>query len=368
MRECWATSGKRGEVFARLRPPRGPPLSMLHREGMRRAPCPPPPGYGGPEWVTEAEWRADPHLPDVGWGAAERGDGTWTADRGELDRLVRAAWDPVFRRYADAPEPDWEGPGGFFERYGRYVGSHPCELPDLGAPEGWRELRRTASRWSPRQAGGVDGWRPAEVKALPEPFWRLLAQLLVVVEREHRWPDAILDALISLLPKGEGAGPLQQRPITVMCLLYRVWASTRMRHVLRWQERWARPGQGAYRPGRCTEDLYWRVALRLEHAALSGDPAAGATFDYRKCFDMFPWPLVTRLFSITGLEDRVIRPMRAMWGSLRRRFRIAGGVGSAFLATNGGLQGDALAALACNAVIAVWDTAVGAECPGAEPN
>ena len=43
------------------------------------------------------------------------------------------------------------------------------------------------------------------------------------------WPDGLLDAYISMIPKVDGdATPLGQRPLSVLPVVYRVWASARM--------------------------------------------------------------------------------------------------------------------------------------------
>eukprot|EP00660_Eupelagonema_oceanica_P014178 gene14178-biopygen34257 len=131
------------------------------------------------------------------------------------------------------------------------------------------ELRETLARMSARQAGGMEGWRVRELKALPEALLDALAEVLNVVEHEGRWPAALERALITLIPKGEGGEPECMRPISVMSAVYRLWAATRMRDIRVWQEEWAALSQHGYRPLHGTEDVYWALQLRLEEALLS---------------------------------------------------------------------------------------------------
>ena len=43
------------------------------------------------------------------------------------------------------------------------------------------------------------------------------------------WPDGLLDAYIAIIPRTDGdATPLGQRPLGVLPIVYRVWASARM--------------------------------------------------------------------------------------------------------------------------------------------
>eukprot|EP00660_Eupelagonema_oceanica_P019557 gene19557-biopygen9319 len=140
-----------------------------------------------------------------------------------------------------------------------------------------------------------------------------------------------------------------------------------MRAVRAWQEEWVAKGQHGYRPLHGTEDVYWALALRLEEALLRGEPLVGLSLDWSKCFDRLPQGILLRLVDEMGLSPRVLAPLRAMYGRLRRRFRAAGGVGGAFAATNGILQGCPLSVALLNAAVAVWAAAVEAEVPAAEP-
>ena len=49
------------------------------------------------------------------------------------------------------------------------------------------------------------------------------------------WPDGLLDAYIAMIPKTDGdATPLGQRPLSVLPVVYRIWASTRMGQLEDW--------------------------------------------------------------------------------------------------------------------------------------
>ena len=49
------------------------------------------------------------------------------------------------------------------------------------------------------------------------------------------WPDGLLDAYIAMIPKADGdATPLSQRLLSVLPVVYRIWASTRMSQLDGW--------------------------------------------------------------------------------------------------------------------------------------
>ena len=56
-----------------------------------------------------------------------------------------------------------------------------------------------------------------------------LAQVLRQIESEGRWPQGLLDAFFSMIPKAEGdSTPLGQRPLCVLPVVYRLWASVHL--------------------------------------------------------------------------------------------------------------------------------------------
>eukprot|EP00660_Eupelagonema_oceanica_P019441 gene19441-biopygen20255 len=285
-------------------------------------------------------------------------DGTFSGNVDEMDQALHRAWDPIFRMYADKDEPDW---GPFAERFGKYIREHPMECADLTGAD----LRAVLGRMGGRQAGGMEGWRVRELKALPEPLLDRLARVFNTVERTGAWPPALQRALITLIPKGQGGEPEQMRPISVMSAIYRLWAAARLRDVMQWQERWAAPGQRGYRAGMGADDVFYELALRCEVALLTGTDFVGVTYDYAKCFDRIPQQIALKLLEALGMAARILKPLRAMYAGLRRRFRVGGGLGEEFLATNGILQGCPLSGAVLNALVSVWARAVEAEAEGA---
>ena len=80
-------------------------------------------------------------------------------------------------------------------------------------------------------------WR--ELKVLPVSWYDELARILTKVEDIGVWPDGLLDAYIAMIPKTDGDGtPLGQRPLSVLPIVYRVWASARMVQLEEWFKSW----------------------------------------------------------------------------------------------------------------------------------
>ena len=52
-----------------------------------------------------------------------------------------------------------------------------------------------------------------------------VAKLLTLVEAAGQWPSDWLEAYVTMIPKAAGGSrPRDQRPITVLEVLYRIWA------------------------------------------------------------------------------------------------------------------------------------------------
>ena len=91
-----------------------------------------------------------------------------------------------------------------------------------------RRLRRLKKS----TAEGLDGWAWNEIKALSLPWFSVLAILLELVETSGVWPQGLLDAFFAMIPKGDGdSTPLGQRPLSVLPVVYGLWASLRLGHL-----------------------------------------------------------------------------------------------------------------------------------------
>eukprot|EP00973_Karenia_brevis_P094598 12423279-Karenia_brevis.AAC.1 len=217
------------------------------------------------------------------------------------------------------------------------------------------------------QASGLDGWRVAEMRRLPAILLDALADMFNIIEETGRWPAALQQASVSMASKGEGMQPLNMRPISVMSVVYRLWAARRLQDLTAWQELWATNGQHAFRPGHSTADVFWELALRVEHSLMTGEPLMGVGFDYAKCFDRLPRGILFKLAEELGLHCRVLHPLMSMYAGLRFRFKVAGSYGKQFETTNGILQGCPLSVILVNAVMMTWARAVQREVPGSLP-
>ncbi|KAJ9439363.1 Retrovirus-related Pol polyprotein from type-2 retrotransposable element R2DM [Diplonema papillatum] len=278
-------------------------------------------------------------------------DGRLTANLAEVDALVRRSWDPVLRMYAEKREPEF---APFFQEYKDFITQHPCNLNPITA----ERLRQVAKKKSVQTSCGVDGWRMREIAVLPNAILESFVAVLNEVEETGFWPDGVLDAMVTLIPKGEGSDPLKLRPITVSSVVYRLWASVRLQDVMLWQELWIHGSQHGFRHGHSCDDVVMDIALSIEESLTNGTPLCGVALDFAKCFDRVPQALVLDLMEALGLHERVLAPLRHIYKHLRRRFRYPLGVGEMFTVTNGILQGCPISVVLINALLSVLSKAL----------
>ena len=116
----------------------------------------------------------------------------------------------------------------------------------------------------------LDGWGWRELKVLPVSWFDELARILTLVEDTGVWPDGLLDAYIAMIPKTDGdATHLGQRPLSVLPVVYRIWASARMVQLEGWFKAWVPNSVFSAWCGRGLVEAWYTTALDIEEV-LSG--------------------------------------------------------------------------------------------------
>ncbi|KAJ9451436.1 Retrovirus-related Pol polyprotein from type-1 retrotransposable element R2 [Diplonema papillatum] len=284
-----------------------------------------------------------PKEEEGGWPGV---GGQYTANARQIDAALQKEWAPVNRMYECKQEPSYEA---FRTEYAEYIEHRPMECRDLTG----EDLRSILGKKRDGGVPGVDGWNTAELKKLPLPLLNALAEVFNAIEATGTWPDALLEAAVTLIPKDETLDPLALRPITVTSAIYRLWASTRLRDVVQWQEKWIANSQHGFRPKHGTVDVVFEIASQIEEALLTGKELYGVALDFAKCFDKVPRDIVLKLVGELGLHERILGPLRDIYARLRRRYKLHMGVGGVFFTTNGILQGCPLSVILINALLSI---------------
>ena len=131
-----------------------------------------------------------------------------------------------------------------------------------------------------------------------------LARILTKVEDVGGWSDGFLDAYIAMIPKTDGDDTrLGQRPLSVLPVVYRIWASARMGQLEDWFKSWVLASVFSPGSGRGSVEAWFATALDIEEV-LTGAADSDVHLlvaDVIKFFDTVDSGILDRVLSSLGL-------------------------------------------------------------------
>ena len=171
---------------------------------------------------------------------ASHKDGTTTTNYNEVMQILFDAWMPIFKQYVPEQAPKWDP---FHRRYKDIIDKlhSPLQLRDFNVAD----LRSLLQRMSPKRAGGLDCWAVRELKCASDSTLQHICDLFQTIESTKKWPSAAEFGRIALIDKGEGPAIDAQRPLTILNLIYRLYAAFRLMDVSTWVRDWVHPSAGA---------------------------------------------------------------------------------------------------------------------------
>ena len=113
-----------------------------------------------------------------------------------------------------------------------------------------------------------------------------------------------MDASITMIPKSDGdATPLGQRPLSVLPVVYRVWASTRMSQLDDWFRSWVPDSVFSAGGGRGSVEAWYTSALDIEEVLSGASDSHVHLFvaDVVKSFDTVDRSILDCVLSSLGL-------------------------------------------------------------------
>ena len=237
----------------------------------------------------------------------------------EIDAEFRKAWLPYFCRSGQRET-------SLDEFNGESVGWLP-HLDEFFLPALTGDMLFEVVERKSASAGSLDGWGWRELKVLPVAWFDGLARILTRVEELGVWPDGLLDAYITMIPKVDGdATPLGQRPLTVLPVVYRIWASARIVHLEPWFSVFSAGG------GRSSVQAWFTTALDIEEvlSGIVGGDVHIFVADVIKSFDTVDRGILDRVLSSLGLPGWFRHVYFEFHSLVRLRFKLAAGLGQAW--------------------------------------
>ena len=179
-------------------------------------------------------------------------------------------------------------------------------------------------------AGSLDGWGLRKLKVLPVSWYDELVRILTKVEDLGVWPDGLLDAYIAMIPKSDGdATPLGQRPLSVLPIVYRIWASARMGQLYGCFRSWVPDSVFSVGSGRGSVEAWCTSALDIEEVLPGATDSDVHLFvaDVIKSFDTVDRRVLDRVLSSLGLTGWFRHAYFEYHVHVRLRLKLASGLG-----------------------------------------
>ena len=266
--------------------------------------------------------------------------------KGELNEVFEAfhnLWSPRWNKHNSTTEEKWK-PFAEFVCKEIPQPSSQLVLPEITVEE-WI---KTAKAKKSSTATGPDGISKLDLVNMPLDLVKQLVRIFRDIERGQPWPKCLLTGLISAIEKTENAkGPGDYRPITVLSLAYRVWATIRSRQILTFLSREAPIGLLGNRKGASTADVWWQIACEVEEALCFESPMSGAVTDVVKCFNALPRVPIMILAHHMGFPPSFIHAWMGAISGLERRFVVNGATSPAIRSCTGFPEGCPLSVTAC---------------------
>ena len=169
-----------------------------------------------------------------------------------------------------------------------------------------------------------------------------------MVEDTGVWPDGLLDACIAMIPKTDGdATPLGQRPLSVLPVVYRVWASARMIQLEGWFRSWVPDSVFSAGGGRGSVEAWYTTALDIEEVLSGAADSHVHLFiaDVIKSFDTVDRRIRDSVLSSLGLPAWFRHTYFEYHAHVRQRFKLAAGRGEPWTRDGGIPRGCPLSML-----------------------
>eukprot|EP00438_Fugacium_kawagutii_P034778 Skav236242 [mRNA] locus=scaffold829:291628:296460:- [translate_table: standard] len=283
------------------------------------------------------------------------------ADTGQLEQTrttqqpqqVARALHTFWSRFWNRDLPD-EPMSAEFSSYLEQTPQLPALDRVVDDPEHWRKAIMDTKSTSAR---GLDGWFVDELKQLPAAAYAQLASLFTRATGNGFSHD---DMTIITLPIGKTespTGPSQVRPISLLSMLYRVWAKVTTRQLLRHLAGTLPAAIVGYIPGRCLLTRMLSQQHVIEKAILrdsDSPPWLGVTLDIVKCFNAIHRRAAAQAMLKLGIPPfwvwfwyRSVSCSTRYWKVDNQLFYGQG-------TTTGAAEGDSWSILACIGLSYVW--------------
>eukprot|EP00435_Cladocopium_sp_Y103_P012554 s2736_g3.t1 len=267
----------------------------------------------------------------------------------DIERALYGLWDPIWRRHAGLADSHWDRIVAFGKAF--LPARVPSERPWTSS-----RVQKTIHGYKKHATRGPDAWDRNDLASLSAVRMGDLADLFGLVESGQAWPQQLLTGFVCPIAKCEGAElPTHFRPIVLLSLLYRMWASASAKAFLPVLLSMMPEQVFGFIPGKRSTDLWSLMQLAIDVAGACQAELVGYNADLVKCFNRLPRAPLLALLRHLGLSVSTATAWKHALASLARRFRILADVGPAHFSDTGFPEGDPLSCVAMLGFNMVFD-------------
>ena len=160
-----------------------------------------------------------------------------------------------------------------------------------------------------------------------------------------------------MIPKAGGdATPLGQRPLSVLPVVYRLWASTRLGQLADWFQSWVLASVFSAGGGRGSVEAWYTSSLDIEEVLCGATDSHVHLFvaDVVKSFDTVDRTILDRVLSSLGLPGWFRHAYFEYHARVRMRFKLASDLGAPWTRDGGIPQGCPLSMMFIVALYLPW--------------
>ena len=148
---------------------------------------------------------------------------------------------------------------------------------------------------------------------------------------------------------------MDRRPIWLVPMVYRMWASHRAGAWAAWRLQW--PGET---PFEGADSLAWETSLHQEAALARGDSFAMVALDWKKAYDGITLEIIGQTLQAAGVPAWAAGPLLDMYAN-NRRLRVGRVIGPEWKPTSGIPAGCPIAVFAVAVCTKPWASLVGSQ-------
>ena len=209
-----------------------------------------------------------------------------------------------------------------WQRMANFVQAFMPKLPLVVPPLTVEMWKKALQRFRPAAARGADGWARSDLlNTSPFHTRQLIALLSAIEDNQTEWPKQLLEGLVIAIAKCDDAHRHNEyRPIVLLSIIYRCWASLRARQMLAQLEMYIHSDAHGFLPSREPGQTWLHIQAAVETAIQSKQQLAGIGTDFVKAFNCISRKPLWFLAEAVGIPNTLLHPWRSFVQKFTRRF------------------------------------------------